>query len=124
PYTTLFRSEMKPGRLRMLVAGMNQRLATLVQDAEVPDQRLQSGAKARRRDHGVDLNAGAIGEHRGLILEPLERSDDADPTAAHRLDEPDVEDRDHPAAHEVRVRPCRRGQPVRYEIADRDAAKR
>jgi len=56
----LVTDEMEPRRLRVLLARVNQRLAALVENAEVTDQRLQAGAKAGRCDHRVDVDARPI----------------------------------------------------------------
>ena len=120
----LVADEMEPGRLWMLLRAVDQRLTAAVENAEMTDQRLERGAIAGRRDHRVDCELGAVGQNRGAVLEPFEGCDNTDTAAPHRLDEADIEDRDHPTAQELGVRPRRRRQTIRRKVGNRDAANR
>jgi hypothetical protein len=64
----------------------------------VADEGLERRTVARRRDHRVDLEPGAVREHRSAVFETLERLDDAHAAASDRIHKTDVENRDHAAA--------------------------
>ena len=92
----------------MLLGAVNQRFSAFVQHSEMSDERLERRPVPGRRDHGIGIEPAPVSEDGGALLEPLERSDDTDATGLDAFDKADVEDRNHAAAEEVRVRPHRR----------------
>src|SRR5262245_40685857 len=94
--------EVEARRAPVLLGAVHTGFAALVEHAEVPDERLQPGAEARGRDDGVDLDRATAGEHGTAVVEALQGRHDADAAGSHRIDEPDVEDREHLPAQEVR----------------------
>jgi hypothetical protein len=108
----LVADEVEPRRPRMLLGPVNERCATVVQQAEMTDESLEGRAVTGRSDDGVDLEAAAAGEDGSGAVESFERGDDADAPVPDRIDETDVENRNHPTAQELRVRPSRCRQAV------------
>jgi hypothetical protein len=103
----------------VLVRRVDERHAGLVEHAEVADERLEPRAEPRRGDHRVDLDEAVVGEHGFALLEAVQRRDHRHRSFLDRLDEADVDDRDHAAPKELGVRAVRRRQPHLREIAER-----
>src|SRR6478736_5874373 len=65
--------EVEPGRVRVLLAPVDDRIAALVEHAEVADEPLEAGSVARRGDYDVGIDSRAVPEHGVALLEALER---------------------------------------------------
>jgi hypothetical protein len=83
--------EAQPGR--GLGAAAHARHAALVEHVQVPDDRLEAGAVAGGCDHGVRLDAHAVGQADARGVERLHAGDDLDAALLDRLDDHLVHDR-------------------------------
>ena len=96
------------------------RHALVVEDAEVPDHRLEAAAVAGRGDHDVGLDARAVGQADAGLVERLDACDDLDPPVPDRLDHRLVDDRRrHAEAAQATERALLgHGQAVLGQVAD------
>ena len=95
-------------------------LPALVQYAEVADQALQCPAVARRRDHRVRGDPGAVRQDRLAVVEGLQRGDRFDLAGAYRVDQADVLDRDRALADPGVQARVRARQALFGEVGDGD----
>ena len=68
--------EVQARRRRVLFGAVDERDTGLVEHAEVPDERLETGSEAGRRDDPSTSTESSVGEHRHAVVEALEPGDD------------------------------------------------
>jgi hypothetical protein len=74
----------------VLVAAADERNAILIKHAEVANERLQATTVARRRDHGIRLDPGFVGEQHVPAVKAGNRRNDLDLSRLEEADEPIV----------------------------------
>ena len=90
----------RPGAPARLVGTVHDGEAAAVEDAEVPDERLEAGHVAGRHDHDRGPQARAVGQHDLTAVDGLHGRDRFDLAGADGLDDADVLHRD--PAHSTR----------------------